>query len=259
MTGSIKALQTFPVKGLSPVPHERVALQTGQGFPGDRMFGFAKGNSGFDPSDPKPLPKDRFLVLLQYEALAGLKTRIDPVSLQFEVIAQDGTRHDFDLGTVNGQAESTRFFHDMLSLDEAERPFFSHAEPHRFTDVSVVSPRLMNAVSLINLASVQELSKKAGVEIDPARFRANILVDGWPPFAELDLVGQRIRLGQVTFEVLMRTRRCPATRVNPATAERDLDVPRLIKDHYGHLDMGVYVSACDDGALAIGDEAEIQN
>lgn len=257
MSGHIEALQSFPVKGLNAVPHEQVDIAPGEGFPGDRKFGFAKGDSGFDPDDPKPMPKHRFLVLLEHEALAGLQTRIDPVTLRFDIVTKDEKTHVFDLSTMEGQGQAANFFQELLSLPDAEKPIFAQAEGHRFTDVSVTSRQMMNAFSLINSASVAELSERACVEIDPARFRGNILVGGWPPFSELDLVGRDIRLGDTTFRVLKRTRRCPATRVNPQTAERDLDVPGLIKEHYGHLDMGIYIEALTPGRLSLGDRADI--
>ena len=257
MIGQVEKLQTFPVKGLSAVAHDRVDIAPGEGFPGDRVFGFAKGNSGFDASNPKPLPKDRFLVLLEHEALAGLKTRMNPATLQFEITTQDGKNLVFDLGESDGQTRVCQFFKNLLSLSDEEAPFFAQAYPHRFTDVSVASHQMMNAISLLNRASIEELAEKAGTYIDPARFRGNILVDGWPPFAELDLVGKQLQLGDITFEVLKRTRRCPATRVNPETAERDLDVPGLIRRYYGHMDMGVYIEARESGRLEMGAPAKI--
>ena len=57
----IEALTRFPIKGLSGEALDGVTLEAGQGFPGDRKFGFARPNSGFVPADPKPLPKTEVL------------------------------------------------------------------------------------------------------------------------------------------------------------------------------------------------------
>ena len=46
----IAALYRYPVKGLSPEPLERVSLQAGGTFPGDRAFAIENGPSGFDPA-----------------------------------------------------------------------------------------------------------------------------------------------------------------------------------------------------------------
>lgn len=258
MTGRVAALSSYPVKGLSALTHDRVALSAGQGFPGDRVFGFAKADSGFDPADPRPMPKDRFIVLLQHAALAGLRTRIDPASRVLSVTDTAGAEHVFALATPQGRAAASEFLTRLLALPEAERPVFVAAAPHRFTDVSVGSAQMMHAVSLINRASVRDLGRAAGADIDPARFRANIEVDGWEAWSELDLVGREVTLGGVSFRVLKRTRRCGATRVNPVTAERDLDILDLLTRHRGHLDMGIYMETLEDGAIALGDTATVR-
>jgi uncharacterized protein YcbX len=63
-------------------------------------------------------------------------------------------------------------------------------------------------VSLLSMASVHALGAEVGADVDPSRFRANIHLDGLPAFGEDALVGRRIRLGDVTLEVEMRSPRC---------------------------------------------------
>jgi uncharacterized protein YcbX len=112
---------------------------------------------------------------------------------------------------------------------------------------------MMNAISLINLDSVRDFEKRIGRAVDPMRFRANIYFDGWPPFRELDLVGKEISIGGVRLKVVMRTRRCAATEVNPQTARRDIAVPRMLMSTYDHPDMGVYAEVLGTGVIHPGD------
>ena len=77
MQGTIHSLYYYPVKGLSPQPLNQVELQAGQGFPLDRLFGFARHDGGFDPAHPQPLPKSRFLMLMRDERLAELRSHFD--------------------------------------------------------------------------------------------------------------------------------------------------------------------------------------
>ena len=119
--------------------------------------------------------------------------------------------------------------------------------------MSVVSTELMNAVSIINLDSVEAFSKTIGHAIDPKRFRGNIHISGLTPFAELETVGQEIAIGSARLKVVMRTKRCPATKVNLSTGERDLDTPALIHEHYGHKDMGIYAEVIEGGSVSPGD------
>ncbi len=257
--GTVKSLYTYPIKGLSAVPHIRMNLCAGEGCPGDRLYGFAKGNSGFDPADPRPLPKDRFLVLMQHARIAGLATAFDPKTNMFIVKQGDQICLNADLGTEEGRAAASAFFVGYLDLDEAETPFFANAEPHRFTDVSVVSKTMMNAVSILNLASVKDFEARIGTPVDPLRFRANIVIDGLPPFAEFEWVDRIVKIGAVSFRVLLRTKRCAATEVNPATAERDIRLPALLRKTYGHFDMGIYAEVISDGTVSAGDSVTLRD
>lgn len=247
-------LNTYPIKGLSPQSLDQVTIAAGNGFPHDRFFGLARADSGFDPENPQPLPKERFLVLAQVEKLARLKSHFDPETATLGIDGPGIENEHFDLGTPAGRERLAKCISDFLDLPENEEPIVAEAHPHRFTDVSVVSAEMMNAISLINLDSVEQLSKEIGTYVDPQRFRGNILISGQPAFSELDLVGQEIRIGEVRFEVMKRTKRCPATEVDPATSQRDIKVPHLLRKHFGHFDMGVYIKALENGVISAGAE-----
>ena len=53
--------------------------------------------------------------------------------------------------------------------------------------------------------------------------------------------------------MLTRTERCSATELNRDDARRDIPIPRLLKEHFGHADMGVYAAVRHSGGLRIGD------
>lgn len=252
MTGRIVSLTRFPFKGLTAEPLEEVALEAGQGFPGDRRWGFARPGSGFDPDDPKPLPKDRFVVLLKEARLADVEAQLsgERLTLSFE-----GEREVFDLEDETARRAASIFL--KRTLDLTETPTLVRSDPHRFTDVSVVSEDLMNAVSILSRASVEDFAWSVEAPIDPRRFRMNVEVEGWPAWQELDHVGREIQLGDVRLKVLLRTRRCAATEVNPSTAERDLPVPRLLRTQQGHMDMGVYAQVVAPGTMRVGDAAHL--
>ena len=252
MTARIAALSRFPVKGLTAEPMEAVTLVPGEGFPGDRRWGFARPGSGFDPDDPRPLPKDRFVVLVREAGLARLEARVAEGALH---IRDGDAEARFDLEDEGGRGAAAAFLRDRLGLSEA--PTLVRSDPHRFTDVSVVSPALMNAVSILSRDSVADLAETVEVPVDPRRFRMNVEVEGWAPWAELDHVDREVRLGGVRLRVLLRTRRCAATEVDPDTAQRDLPVPRLIRQAHGHLDMGVYAEVVEGGTIRLGDRAEL--
>ena len=256
MVTTIDALTRFPVKGLSGQALKNVKLEPGQGFPCDRQFGFARPDSGFDLNDPKPLPKTKFYMLARDAKLALLRTEFDDETGVLSISAPQNT-DQFDITTTEGKKNASQFLKAFLSLPDDETPHLYEASPHRFTDVSVVSTEMMNAVSIFNLDSVLEFSKAIGQEIDPRRFRGNIQLSGLLPFSELDMVGQHIAIGSARFKIVKRTKRCPATEVDLDTGERNIKTPKLLLKNYGHMDMGVYAEVVDGGVISQGDVVEL--
>lgn len=248
MPMQVQTLHHYPVKGLSGQALKQVELQAGQGFPMDRVFGFARPDSGFDPDNPKPLAKTNFVVLARDAGLANIRSHFDGKTGH---LALDDL--SFDLETARGREAAATYLQETLGLPEAERPTLYASAPHRFTDVSVVSPQLMNAVSLINLDSVSAFADRIGQPVDPARFRGNILFSGAEAFSELDWHGRSLRLGSARIRVVMRTKRCAATEVNLHTGARDLKVPALLHRMLGHADMGIYAEVTHPGRVAPGD------
>lgn len=254
MVATIDSLTRYPIKGLSGHSLHSVQLEPGRGFPFDRQFGFARPDSGFDPKDPKPLEKTNFYMLARDSALALLDTEFNDKNGMLNVKSAQQT-HQFDITTMEGKKNASVFLKSFLALQGEEMPQLFEASPHRFTDVSVVSTKLMNAVSIINLDSVLEFSKKIGQEVDPRRFRGNIHLADLPAFSELDAVDKHITIGKVRLKIVMRTKRCPATQVNLNTGKRDMKIPKLLQQTFGHMDMGVYAEVLEGGMIAEGDEA----
>ena len=252
MDTTVSTLTRYPIKGLSGQILHSVQLEAGKGFPNDRKFGFARPKSGFDPQNPRPLPKSKFYMLAGDASLALLSTEYDDDTGVLSIVAPQ-SKGQFDISNDDGKHDANEFLKTYLSLPTDETPHLYEASPHRFTDVSVVSSAMMNAVSIINLDSVSAFAKATGRDIDPVRFRGNIHLSGLTPFSELDMVGQQFTIGEARFEFVQRTKRCPATQVNPDTGERDTDVPELLHEHYGHRDMGVYAEVLQGGTISPGD------
>lgn len=256
MAARVTELFRYPVKGLSPEPLEHALLRAGDGFPADRRYAVARAPLGGGAAGPGPLPKTRFHMLMRDEALAALQTRFDDADAALSVARNGETVLRAALETDAGRDALARFLADYLGLPGDARPEVVRYEGHRFTDVSVVSPTHMNAVSLINLASVRALEEKLGRPVHPLRFRGNIYFEGGDAWKEFDWLDREFRVGPVRLKGLMRTKRCPATQVDPLTAQRDIDIPQEIKTHFGHMDMGIYAEVLTDGPVTPGDPVE---
>jgi uncharacterized protein YcbX len=253
MLAHVSGLYRYPIKGLSCEPLPSVALQPGCGVPGDRAFALALPTTAFDEANPIALRKTEFLMLARQEALARLQTAYDPLTGQLSV--RDGAAfNSHDLRTPEGRAGVNAFFAQFLPEDQkSKQPRIVSAPGHYFTDVSVHSPELMQAVSMLNMASVRDLETRIGKALHPRRFRANILIEGMAPWAELDLLDRELAVGRLRFNGARLTRRCPATEVDPETALRDINVPQELMRAYGHVHLGIYLHVVEGGALSIGD------
>lgn len=248
----ISALYRYPVKGLSPEPLDRAEIETSGYFPGDRLYAVENGPSDFNPVAPRHQPKTKYLMLMRDEALARLRTRYDEdtATLTVEVEGERlASRLDTQEGRESLEALLRRFIPGSLRGD----PKVLVAPPqYRFTDSAT------GYVSMINRASVQMLEEELGVPVDPLRFRGNLLVEGLAPFAELEMIGQVIEAPSgLRLKITKRTVRCAATNVDPATGERDLDIPWTLDKRLGHRDLGVYMEVIAGGAVAVGDRLRV--
>lgn len=93
--------------------------------------------------------------------------------------------------------------------------------------------RARGYVTLHNRASLRELEESVGVELDEVRFRSNIAVDGFEPWQEDELIGRRVRIGGVLFDVTGPIIRCLATHANPETGRYDVQVMQALTRERG--------------------------
>lgn len=253
----ISALYRYPVKGLSSERMATVGLTVGEPMPFDRMYAIENGPGAFDEAAPRHLPKVTFLCLMSNEQLATFSTVFEP-GLHTLAISRGG--HILaagDLRTTEGRAAIETFIARELAGSLRGRPRVVAAPGHSFSDVRE------KCLHIINLASVRALEQAMGRApsrdgsayrtIDPLRFRANVLVEGLEPWAELDLTGRELSLGEAQISVFKRTVRCAATNVDPSTGARDADVPDALWRTLGHRDFGVYAMVTRGGRVREGD------
>ena len=253
----VTALYRFPVKGLSGERRAGLTLNRETGLAFDRAYALALGTTAFDPHRPEPLDKGCFLMLRSNAVLATLTTRFEPATGRLTISRDGRMLLEEDLAAEEGRHAVEDFFARLVGPAAKGRPRLVQALGHRFTDGSVISPAFMRAVSLINLASVRALEEKEGGKIHPLRFRANIHVDGLAPWQELDWVGREIAIGSLRLRGLARTPRCAAIDVNPDTAKRDTALPKALKRHFGHVDLGIYLEVLTEGEITTGDRLEV--
>ncbi len=248
MHARIAAICRYPVKGFTPEHLAAVDLAPDRHFPFDRLYAVENGPSGFDPAAPVFTPKQKFTVLASLPQVAKARTRYDEGS---GVLCASAPGVPDFAGRLTEAAGRKAFAVWLTALlgDELRGPLrvFEAPAAFRFTD------HPQGQVSILNLASVRDLEARTGWTIDPLRFRANLLVEGWPAWVENDWTGRALEIGAARARVLKPIVRCMAIHVDPETAVRDLDLTRALFDNYGHMLCGLYVNIMGAGRVASGD------
>jgi uncharacterized protein len=250
LTAMLHDLYRYPVKGLTPERLRRAVLLPGQPIDCDRLYAIENGPSGFDPTAPAHLPKQRFLMLMRNERLARLKCAFDTVTHALSIALEGQEVVRGDLRSASGRAAVERFFSDYCADELRGEPKVLTAPGHSFSDVS------RKVVSIINLASVRAIESVVGARVDPLRFRANLYVSGWPPWHEFELLERNVKVWQAEIKIVKRIVRCAATNVDPQTGDRDLVIPYSLATAFGHSDCGVYGEVVSGGEVAVGDRVE---
>jgi uncharacterized protein YcbX len=243
----IVSLYRYPVKGLSPEPLEKVALQPGETVPFDRAYAIENGGGRFDPAAPKYLPKINFLMLMRDERLATLQTRFDGTSETLTVMRDGKQVARGQLSTPLGRQLIEQFFAAYMKSELRGAPKIVHAQGHSFSDMSA------KCLHIVNLGSLREVERSMGRPVDPLRFRANVYIDGVEPWAEFGWEGKEIGLGPTRLRVFARTQRCEATNVDPGTGARDMAIPAQLMRSWSHQDFGIYAKVIAGGDVAVGE------
>lgn len=200
----ITALHHYPLKGARGLSTNTLAINATTGVEGDRQAAFAK----------TPTRREAWTAKGLYSAISVPQI----ASQEPDAIAV-------------GQTLQT-------ALNLTAPPHLLHAR-NRFNFTYNKGP----TVSLLNLAThrlfesfLHGKGKLApGTPLDPERFRMNLHIEGWPPFAELDLIDthpgtQKITLGALRFRVNDTCERCKVTHANPATGRYDLRTAPLLTE-----------------------------
>lgn len=102
-----------------------------------------------------------------------------------------------------------------------------------------------------------ELDRVFGKPIDIRRFRTNIHIAGeFPPFAEEQWEGARLRVGDAEIELLHPCKRCAIPTRDPETQERDPNILRWLDRDRARL-FGINARVLNAARIAVGDRVEL--
>ncbi len=253
MAARLARLYRYPVKGLAGQALDRIVVALRDGIPGDRRFAIAAGGTEYDETRPHWLRKQAFVMLMRDgdEALVRLACRYEDDGTVLIATPPGSVARRLDLCTAAGRGDAAHMLNALLGPRRDGPVRVVPAGTLSLTDIP------QNGLSIINLASIDDFARRVGRPVDPLRFRANAYLDGLPAWSERDWIGRTVRLGDVDLTIDAHIRRCNATQVDPTTGTRDLDTVRLLKTHYGHVDLGLYARVTRGGLLAVGAPIEV--
>lgn len=112
---------------------------------------------------------------------------------------------------------------------------------------------------LVNQASLDHLSRRAGQSFEPERFRPNLLVEGAEAFAEDSW--KRIRIGDLCFDLVKPCARCVVITLDPKTGQKGIEPLRTLSEFRqkeGKVLFGSNMMAQNAGPLRLGMALELE-
>jgi ferredoxin-NADP reductase/uncharacterized protein YcbX len=253
---TVARLCHYPVKGLAGRELERVSLSVGEGLPYDRAVALTNGTARWTGSGSRP-PVTSLLAQARNPGLTRLRVDVDDEhGLSVTVTAPDDSSFHIDLESAsNPQLEARRQaqLRDASACLAGWIPAASWPPQVVMTDPPYWE-QPDGALSLVGLATVEQLGRAWSTTVDPARFRANVYLSGLQPGEELELVGRTVRVGTAELDILRPIERRAGASVDPVTGSTDLDVAGLLDADVGHRCVGVYARVSRPGHVLRGDQ-----
>ncbi|WP_284164958.1 MOSC domain-containing protein [Frigidibacter sp. SD6-1] len=249
MTATVAALQRHPLKSHGRETLASVALSAGKGLPWDRHWAVA--HEAAKIAEGEWAPCQNFSRGSKAPKLMAIEARFDETTGALTLTHPERPTIRFRPDVAD---EAARFVDWVMPISPADR-----ALPARLYSVAGrgMTDTDYPSVSIISLASNRALGAAMGTELSPKRWRANIWIEGLEPFGEPDLVGRRLRAGDVLLDVVEPIERCLATTANPDTGIRDADTLGALRARFGHQNFGLYARVVQGGTIRAGDQIAV--
>ncbi len=220
---TVAALHRYPVKSLTGESVDRLALDA-RGVVGDRTLAVRTADGGLGSGKTT----GRFtavpgLLLVRAATAGGSVVLTLPDGSTYDAADADGP-----LSELLGQR--VHVVHEDVTSHVDDGP-----------------------VSLLGTASVAALAAERGADVDPVRFRPNLLLATERAFCEDDWVGRTVQIGTATLGVTMTSPRCVMVDLETAdlpAQQGNLRAVGLLHDAC----LGVIADVLVPGTVAVGDE-----
>ena len=261
MSAIISSINYCPVKSVSFQSIDRCKIKKKIGIVGDRIFAFAKD---LNPDKAQLFENDPDERKGKWNKILTLKN--SPVLNKYNFLLKESkltlTFKDKEILTidVNELSERQLLSNRIIELENSlKKPIvLMKNEKFPFFDTSISNKvDFVNSVSLLNIQSINDFQKKIDKKIEISRFRGNICVDGIKPWEERVWIGKVIKINNISFKVEKNIPRCVAINLKPTTDDNSLNLLQSLKKVYDHFEMGIYLTALEDGEINLSDKLEI--
>ena len=256
MSAFISSINYCPAKSVSFQTIEKCEIKKDIGIINDRIFAFAKD---LDAEQAKLFEKSPEERKGKWNKVLTLKN--SPALNKYNFIFKDKkltlTLKDKEILSININQSSEReaLSNKISELESSlKQPLtLMKNDDFPFFDTSISKKvDFVNSVSLLNIQSINDFEKKVNKKIETSIFRGNICIDGIDPWKEREWIGKTIKINNVSFKVEKNIPRCVAINLKPKSDDNSFNLLQLLKKTYGHFDMGIYLTALEDGDINIG-------
>ena len=259
MNCSIVSIHYCPVKSLSFQSINSCIIKKDLGMLSDRILAFSRGVDLDKAKQMEKNPNERklnnFLTLKNSPVLNKYNFTYSnnrlTLHLNEKVIISISIDSSEEINLLSNkliELESS-LAKPIYLLSNNEFPFFDTSH----------SNNIFNSMSLINLNSVKDFEKKINEKVEFQRFRANFYVEGIEAWEERNWINKIIKINNISFKVEKNIPRCVAINLKPKTDDKRLNLLKSLKKTYSHFDMGVYLTALEDGKINVGNKVELNH
>ena len=253
----ISSIHYCPVKSLSFQTIKSCNIKKDLGMLNDRLFAFSRGVDLEKAKLIEQNPNERKLndlltlknspVLNKYNfSYSNNKLSLNLSDKEIISISPDNQEERSLLANKLIELENS-LSKPIFLLKNNEFPFFDTSN----------SDKVFNSISLINLNSIADFEKKINKKVEFQRFRANFYIDGIQAWEERNWIGKIIKINNISFKVEKNIPRCVAINLQPKTEKITNNMLQSLKKTYNHYDMGIYLTALNDGDIKIGNKVEL--
>ena len=254
MNNSITSINFCPVKSLSFQSLKSCNIKKDRGIVNDRVFAFSRGVNLEKAKLIEKNPKKRKLNILLSLKNSPVLNKYNFIYNKNRLVFNYNGKEIISISTDKPE-ERSLISEKLAKLEKSlkEPIYLLKNNEFPFFDTSH-SNKIFNSISLININSISDFEKKINEKVEFQRFRGNFYMDGIEPWEERKWIGKTIKINNVSFKVENNIPRCVAINLKPKSDDNSLNLLQSLKKTYNYFDIGVHLTALEDGIINVGDK-----